>query len=81
VNQSVRVVRAPGRVNLIGEHTDYSGGFVMPAAIQLATIVTFTPNSSRQLVVHAAQGSAHRPRSKWRQLSPCLASQRTKSIV
>ena len=33
------VVRAPGRVNLIGEHTDYNDGFVLPCAIQFETVV------------------------------------------
>lgn len=33
------LVQAPGRVNLIGEHTDYNGGFVLPCAINYATVV------------------------------------------
>jgi galactokinase len=37
---------APGRVNLIGDHVDYTGGFVLPMAVQLGTIVEVTPGGS-----------------------------------
>ena len=36
---AARVVRAPGRVNLIGDHTDYTGGFCLPVAIDRACLV------------------------------------------
>ena len=44
--QPPRLFRAPGRVNLIGEHTDYSGGFAMPAAIDRACIVAIAKNNT-----------------------------------
>lgn len=47
--QEGTVYRAPGRVNLIGEHTDYNGGFVFPAAIDLFTWVAIAPRNDRRV--------------------------------
>jgi len=44
---------APGRVNLIGEHTDYAEGFVMPVAIDKATLAAISPRSDGKIVIWA----------------------------
>jgi galactokinase len=49
----VRVFRAPGRVNLIGEFTDYNAGLVMPAAVDLFTLVAVSKRQDRMLTMRS----------------------------
>jgi len=48
------IARAPGRVNLIGDHTDYNEGVALPMAIDLVTTVTFTEDGSDRIVISTA---------------------------
>jgi galactokinase len=48
------VARAPGRVNLIGEHTDYNEGFVLPMSIDRSVSIAFAPRTDSRVVVRSA---------------------------
>ena len=48
---AVRVVRAPGRVNLIGEYTDFNLGLVLPAAIDLEVRIAYVPTDDRRVTL------------------------------
>jgi galactokinase len=52
--QNGRAFAAPARVNLIGEHTDYTGGLVMPMAIDFATVAVVSPRDDGKAVFYSA---------------------------
>ena len=60
---------APGRVNLIGEHTDYNDGFVLPMAIDRWTAIALRPHADEQVVLHSLDMGASGSFSL-RELSP-----------
>ena len=51
-NNSI-VVSSPGRINLIGEHTDYNDGFVLPASIDKAAFIAITPRTDNSIHLHS----------------------------
>jgi len=53
VTEKTIIVRSPGRINLIGEHTDYNDGFVLPAAIDKAVYVTIEQVPGTKLFLHS----------------------------
>ncbi len=55
--ESVELVQAPGRVNLIGEHTDYNAGFVLPVAIDLGITMALIPTADRRVRVTQLDGA------------------------
>ena len=52
-NSPLYIIRAPGRVNLIGEHTDYNDGFVLPMTIDRAVWIALRPRADYQVFIHS----------------------------
>ncbi len=53
------VACSPGRINFIGEHTDYNNGFVLPAAIDKAAYIALTPRADEEIHLHSIDLNDH----------------------
>jgi galactokinase len=53
------IVRSPGRVNIIGEHTDYNNGFVLPAAIDRSIMVAVVPREDETIRLYSGEFEKH----------------------
>jgi galactokinase len=58
-SENLCLVRSPGRINLIGEHTDYNQGFVLPAAIDKAVFMAIAPRSDQKVTVFSLDYEQH----------------------
>lgn len=54
LSEKTVLVKSPGRINLIGEHTDYNEGFVLPAAINKAAYIALNKREDDRIVLHSA---------------------------
>lgn len=68
------IYHSPGRINLIGEHTDYNGGFVFPGAVDKGIMCEIRPNGTRKVLAYAIDlkdkvefciDDANAPRTSW----------------
>ncbi len=68
--QATLIAHAPGRINIIGEHTDYNGGFVLPAAIAEAVSIAIRKNEDEDLCILHALDLGERYEFRLSQLAP-----------